>query len=297
MEVGGLSSQSVYPLQLQTVQQQDLDAEGSPEDPVPTTEVPETSPIPAEPTDQEAEDGENVRGVLRNMQEGHFKGVSDVRLRINFLDEIAAIERQQLQAVAEEKLGFVLESVGESVTTLLGSEEFTGQYSAVSEFQDAFTHAVNELKQEFIAGGEPSKEDLLTGLKSTFQPLLGSLSTALSTTTTEAQEEGIMPEDNIVEESVAAKPLGDKEDAALEPETTSESESNFQAFIEELKSAFDAALEQLASDLNEVEVLPELSEPKGNGVAYNKFLAIYNELWGIQPDVPSNDSEQFETIA
>ena len=33
--------------------------------------------------------------------------------------------------------------------------------------------------------------------------------------------------------------------------------------------------------LNEVDVLPELSEPTGKGVAYQKFAALYNEVWNI----------------
>ena len=33
-----------------------------------------------------------VRGVIRLLQQGHFKGVADVRLRINFFDELSAID-------------------------------------------------------------------------------------------------------------------------------------------------------------------------------------------------------------
>jgi len=45
-----------------------------------------------------------------------------------------------------------------------------------------------------------------------------------------------------------------------------------------LESSFAAAMEELVNSLNGVQVLPELSEPNGNGVAYEKFLAIYNEM-------------------
>ncbi len=56
------------------------------------------------------------QGVLRLLQEGHFKGVSDIRLRINFFNELAAIEAEQLQAMADEKIDGILQSVG----TILG---------------------------------------------------------------------------------------------------------------------------------------------------------------------------------
>lgn len=297
MEVGGLSSQSVYPVEVQNLQQNDVDVTGYFEDSEPNIEVPGTSPNTAEPTDQESEDGGNVRGVIRNLQNGHFKGVSDVRLRINFFDEIAALECQQLQVVAEEKIGVVLESVGESFTTFLESEEFTEQHHEIIGSQDAFAQAVNELKKEFTTGDGLSKEDLLVGLKATFQDLLGSLGKVLPTTTTETPEAEVVPEDNVGEKGVAANPLGHKEDVAPKQAPTSELESNFQTFIEKLTSAFDTALEQLASDLNEVEILPELTEPIGNGVAYSKFLTIYNELRGNETDARPNNGEQFEAVA
>lgn len=39
-----------------------------------------------EPTEEETQE---ARGVLRLLQEGHFKGVADIRLRINFSEELA----------------------------------------------------------------------------------------------------------------------------------------------------------------------------------------------------------------
>ena len=54
-------------------------------------------PVQAVPKAPEIENSaEGQKGVLRLLQEGHFKGVSDVRLRINFHDEISAMESEQL---------------------------------------------------------------------------------------------------------------------------------------------------------------------------------------------------------
>jgi hypothetical protein len=51
-------------------------------------------------------------------------------------------------------------------------------------------------------------------------------------------------------------------------------------------------MEALNSTVNAAAALPPLSEPNGNGVAYEKFLAIYNELWGADP--PSEELDQTE---
>ena len=40
-------------------------------------------------------------------------------------------------------------------------------------------------------------------------------------------------------------------------------------------------MDQLTSAFGQVGILPGLPEPTGNGVAYEKFLAIYNEMRGI----------------
>ena len=52
----------------------------------------EASPVADEPEPREGEEMQEARGVLRLLQEGHFKGVADLRLRINFAEELAGIE-------------------------------------------------------------------------------------------------------------------------------------------------------------------------------------------------------------
>ena len=47
-------------------------------------------PIVEKPAPEE--ETREARGVIRLLQEGHFKGVADVRLRINFFEELAGAE-------------------------------------------------------------------------------------------------------------------------------------------------------------------------------------------------------------
>ncbi len=67
-----------------------------------------------------AEEGQGVIGLL---QEGHFKGVADVRLRINFFDELAAIEAGELKTASEGSINGVLGAVGGDAESLLSLSE------------------------------------------------------------------------------------------------------------------------------------------------------------------------------
>jgi len=67
----------------------------------PPVEPPADLPVQP-PVEQPA--AERQRGVIRLLQEGHFKGVADLRLRINFFDELAAAGTEQ-QPIAEPPAG------------------------------------------------------------------------------------------------------------------------------------------------------------------------------------------------
>jgi hypothetical protein len=73
---------------------------------------------------------EEERGVIRLLQEGHFKGVSDVRLRINFHDELAGIESAEMQVVTEDNIDNVLESVASIVDSFLAENDLTQTFSS-----------------------------------------------------------------------------------------------------------------------------------------------------------------------
>ena len=91
------------------------------------------------------------------------------------------------------------------------------------------------------------------------------------------EEEGAAGGDGEEKATVETEGEGNAEGPGV---TTAVSEGGWQSHIEGLESSFAAAMEELVNSLNGVQVLPELSEPNGNGVAYDKFLAIYNEMLG-----------------
>lgn len=220
MQVDGINQPNGHAYGLQKQQQEE-------------PEVEETTTESSEPTGEES-NGEQEKGVIGLLQEGHFKGVSDVRLRINFFDELAGIETAQKQAAAEENVNGILESVGGVVESFLGENELTEEQTAgVSEAHDGFVQAVN-------AAGDDTTADLNNAFEG-FVDLLENL-------------------------------------LALAPDP-----APWESLIENLQASFTEAMDEFTNELNSVSALPELSEPSGNGVAYEKFLAIYNEMRGIEP--------------
>lgn len=227
--------------------------------------TPQDSPDPAqidEPASTELQENDTEKGVIRNLLEGHFKGVSDVRLRINNFEELAAIEAAKLQTVAAEKVGGVLESVGGVVNSFITGENKPAdeQIESVSELHVKFTQAAEEYQNE------PAVD--LTTVFNSFVEALRSLFTT--------QEEATIP---------------DTENGGT-TESSSTTELPWQNFLGDLQSAFTTASDELTKAVIDLQILPELSEPNGNGVAYEKFLAIYNDLRGLGTlaEQPTNES-------
>jgi hypothetical protein len=237
MQVDGVNPGKAYGLQkVHTNDEQ----EGPPEQQPANTD-------PAEVSGQEQNEAEGQRGVIGLLQEGHFKGVSDVRLRINFFDELAAINTAQVDAVAQEKSTGVAESVGTVVQSFLAENELTEEQTAgLLEAQQVFEQAANQ-----------SQQDPLGSLNTAFTEFIAALQALF--------------------ESPAEPP--DQEPPDQEPPPPPEdSQPDWPSFIANLEAAFATAMDELTGALSSVSALPPLSEPEGNGAAYDKFLAIYNEM-------------------
>jgi len=81
-------------------------------------EVLETNVLP----EDGQESSEEQKGVIRNLLEGHFKGVADVRLRINHFEELSAIENSQLKSVVTENIDNVSSPITETINGLFGDD-------------------------------------------------------------------------------------------------------------------------------------------------------------------------------
>lgn len=274
MKVDGVSLQGEQVFKPKMPVSAQLEVEEIPQDSPPTAQIDEPSPTEPQSDIQNTDDTEDGKGVLRLLQEKHFKGVSDVRLRINFFEQLNAIEAGKLQAVAEQKVNDVLESVGGIVDTFLAAEE--------NELTEEQTAGVPELQEIFFQAASRYTNELVTDLNNAF------LNNAF---------------DDFVEalrDLFAPPALTQEENTTAEAESAGAPGLPWQTFIEDLQSAFTTATtatNELTQAFAEVRILPELSEPNGNGVAYEKFLAIYNELRGLQsPSDEQPNSEPLDSV-
>ena len=106
----------------------------------------ETQPTPIQPVDQEVEKNENVKGVIRLLQEGHFKGVADIRHRINLSEELNAMENGEIQKIIGEKVSAITGGVKANLDTLLSSDNLSEEQStSISEQMEIFTQSVDVL--------------------------------------------------------------------------------------------------------------------------------------------------------
>lgn len=231
-------------------------------------------PASAEEAVAAAEDDQS-QGVLRLLQEGHFKGVADVRLRINFFDELQAIEAQGNLETAQEGFSQFSTSLEADVAALKDSGTLTQEQSAAL---DEFLAQVRAI-QDGYDGTTPFAE-VIAGLQGQMDALLGKLTLPVvpveEEVTQESTEEVLTePVPQELPEAAAAV------EAAEEPivtEIPAQEPNPFEQLVANLRQSFDLAIGQLGSDMSGSGVLPPLSEPSGNGRAYAKFLAIYEEM-------------------
>jgi len=187
MEVGVVSSQITPVIQTETAPQTNPAVEEPPQEQPQSSEIPES-----EAAEQEENENGQVDGVIRNLLDGHFKGVADVRLRMNYFDALAAIETEALKALAEEEVADVLDAVasgvdnilalGESVIAEAASENETGP--VLEPHLDAVESGVSNIlgsSESVTAEAEPEDEtglvlethmefvDEVNGLKGEFQ--------------------------------------------------------------------------------------------------------------------------------
>jgi hypothetical protein len=261
-------------------------------------ETPAEMTAPAAAPEPESE--EKLPGVLRLLQAGHFKGTADVRLRISHFEAIQALESQNLQAVASGGFQSLNGTVQDQVAALKESGLLTDEQTAAL---DNFLESLKEAQGESLNGGGLSVQELIES----FQAKLDALMTLLEPPAAVLEEPADPAEPQTVgaEEPVAAadgqqppaeEPVAEPLEAApaepqaAEPDPLRQLVLNFQESIQQ-------ALDDLQSGLTGASALPPLSEPSGNGIAYAKFLAIYESMQaGAAAETPVPESPAPEDV-
>ncbi len=217
-------------------------------------------------------DGGKMKGVLRLLQAGHFHGVADVRLRINFHDEIAAMEHEQYAQTAQQGLTDLRDAIGSQVETVLENPDV--EASTATGIGDALAAFDSTLAQH-ATDGSGDATALTDQIRSDFENLVSSLKTALGV---KADNGPDTPTDEITVPEDTPESTPQMAAMATEEPPSAPPAVDYQAFIADLISTFETKLQEFQASLTDINVLPELSQPHGNGKAYDKFVAMYNNL-------------------
>lgn len=260
-------------------------------------------------------DDAKASGVIRLLEAGHFSGVAEVRLRINFFEELSARSTEREAAEIADQSQELAASIGsevddfvsalaidekdrESLTALV--DQFnTAVQSATSssttdgpldantitgELEAAFTTFVSRVRELFATeeaetqptdATKPAEDDTVVG--------------SFSSRDAPAADLALQPIEGRIEvgsESIAAIGISETEPTVETAEPIGgETALSLDDALASLTQAFQDALVSFISWIEETSLLPELSEPFGSGSAYNKFLANYNDLLGVTASV------------
>ncbi|MHC4553259.1 MAG: hypothetical protein ACYSUT_10935 [Planctomycetota bacterium] len=271
----------------QTVQTQNVEITEPEETTDVVTEPQLEESIPAETEDNSEE---KTRGVLRLLQKGHFKGVADVRLRMNFFEEIQEMEAEQLQETADEGLEAINESAQAASQPLTESALLDeDQAAALDEFLDNLENIQSGSEEDDTF----SAETLIENLQGSLDSLMGVLTPAPAASEQPEPAEtddGLqlqMPEALMVEP--AAEEIITEEPVVEEP---AEAPNPLLGLVQDFQEAVQSLIDKLESDLSTSSALPEISEAQGNGKAYAKFLAVYEDMLASA----STEADQAESL-
>lgn len=135
--------------------------------------------------------------------------------------------------------------------------------SAVSSGVGGVTESVGGAIEEFLGSGDAISEDDQAAVRESYEVFAEAMSAI-------GGEEVVAEAENAFSQLVEAirDLLGEEggEDGAVE------------AFISGLEDSLAEGLAQLQAEIDGVDVFGEVSEANGKGGAYDKFLAVYNEL-------------------
>lgn len=217
-----------------------------------TADAPIAEAIAANPSKQ--------KGVVRLLRAGHFKGVADARLRINFHEEIAQLGSQSLSNVFQEALDSFFDELDAGFASFIdGVSATANQAASATELFSQFKSTINDLAQAFLNDGGQHFGSVAIQFQSEFDSFSVELEIRIASVpeSTEAVVEDV-------------------------PESTD-------SFFDQFRQAFTEQLDRLVESLDALAtVLPEVSAPNGNGKAYAKFLEI---LDGLNTPASSSESE------
>lgn len=236
-----------------------------------------------EPTDAQ-------RGVIRNLLDGHFRGVADARLRINFREEILAIQQSTTAGDAERQVNGIVASIEVRVEAFVDVEDLTDEdIAAIREGLEGFVDAARQALSDFL-GDEENANDTEALFESVGAALQNFIADLVS----------LLGEEEPAEETAIEQSLAEAGETDIPPETAEEPPlpllGNLEQLVQDLNEAFTNGRTAFVNQLASSSALPELSEPNGNGVAYSRFVSILESLETTQENTLSEVSSPEDIV-
>ncbi|MFT5730397.1 MAG: hypothetical protein ACI8PB_004577 [Desulforhopalus sp.] len=231
-------------------------------------------------TNLESQVTSKPKGVAGLLQEEHFKGVADVRLRI--------VHPEKIEQAANQAAGAMLETEGQKlVSDVMAEVELIGQEFNVGEQEILDT--VNEF-QEKLDTDAPNTvvtQSNIENFPSVYQKAFGELIQTLSELEPVVASEDQFPSQPLEDSSGEMNSIINPEPITIttEQEEPSANEvdpekTEFQQALAGLEDMFGGELQLIETQINEMMSLSPPSKSTENGVAYEKFFEIYQELQG-----------------
>lgn len=227
------------------------------------------------PGETESSPSEKQPGVIRNLLGGHYKGVADVRLRINFYDQLQQIQETERSGVARTNLQEMSSSVTGEFESFLSAQDLSEEQAAIiNEKKTTLDLSLAELSEQNLSSTEyidMAEKEVQNFLQAVTEVLMES-SPAEST------------------EADSAEVTGENEGDTSDMETVTSP-------LDLFKEAVNAVLEEFRSLVSNTDPLPALSAPAGGGKAYSKFLSIYQQMQQGYQNVQGEAELPVETVA
>lgn len=260
----------------------------------PVADVNETPIEPLESNESES------RGVMRLLAANHFRGVADVRLRINFFDELSAASASAANAAAESESQVLLDGVGGALDEFLGSLSLDDEtMHAIGKRIASFENDVRAALESNVTASSVDADALGDALRNVFEDLAAEISLLVNPPTDDVISERVVDRkgptpDGVVDQPVDSPDAGvmaaaDSLNAPSVVEATliepDETEPTADSSLTVLLEAFEGFLGDYLSSIQSASQLADPAPYDGNGNAYAKFLAIYDELRGVSSTI------------
>ena len=218
------------------------------------------------PNEQVSED-KPVKGVIHLLQEGHFKGVAAARLSINFYEEVSTQQSNLQLEDAKTSLDQLITEVSEVESSL--SENATIKFS---EAVDGLQITLADL-----AAQTENADALVEGVQSAFDTFIAATESFTEQSGLEDANEQSAVTDEVSEEDVSEEPVSDSSTSVGVASDFEAALTNFIHTIEGLKSTFGT------------DAIPE---PNGNGVAFDRFMNIYQGMHSSGTELAMDTDDQ-----